>query len=126
VIDQTKVLGTTPARIPLPCSPVELVFRKGRLAQVTRTVRPTPGGVKLKVTLVRQSVLVRVSSTPEGATITLNGKPLGVTPTTVRVPAFESSSLLITKDGYEHATEAVTPKSSGATIRTRLKKLDGS
>jgi len=124
VLDQ-RVLGTTPRKVKLPCGgPVELVFRKGRLAPVARMITPTPQGAKLKVTLARQSFLVKVSSTPEGATITLNGKPLGVTPTTVKLPAFESSALKIAKDGYETDTETVAPKASGSIIRAQLKKLD--
>lgn len=126
VIDQTNVIGTTPKKVTLPCgAPVELMIRKGRLVPATRTVTPAPDGVKLKVTLAKQTFQLKVSSTPAGATIMLNGKPLGITtPTTVKVPAFEASTLTIAKDGYATETETVTPKSNGLAVHTTLKKLD--
>jgi hypothetical protein len=122
VLDQT-VIGTTPQRVTLPCgNPVDLLIRKPRLASVTRTITPTPDGVPLKVALPKRIFLVKVSSTPEGATITLNGKSLGVTPTTVKVPAFESSALNLTKDGYEAETETVAPKDNSGRVHTVLKR----
>ena len=124
VLDQT-VIGTTPQRVTLPCgNPVDLLIRKPHLASVVRTIAPTPEGVPLKVVLPKQLFLVKVSSTPEGATVTLNGKPLGVTPTTIKVPGFEASALNLTKDGYEPETETVAPKASGATVRTVLKRVE--
>jgi hypothetical protein len=125
VIDQTTVIGTTPQTVALPCgAEVELVVRKARLLPVSRTVTPTPAGVKVRVALAKQSFLVKVSSKPEGATIMLNGKPLGVTPTTVKVPAFESSTLMIAKAGYETEAEKIAPKASDTSVRVQLRRLD--
>ena len=125
VIDQTTVIGTTPQTVALPCgAEVELVVRKARLLPVSRTVTPTPAGVKVRVALAKQSFLVKVSSKPEGATIMLNGKPLGVTPTTVKVPAFESSTLIIAKAGYETEAEKIAPKASDTSVRVQLRRLD--
>jgi len=125
VIDQTTVIGTTPQTVSLPCgAEVELMVRKARLLPVTRTVTPTPAGVKIRVALTKQAAVVKVSSTPEGATITLNGKAMGVTPTTIKVPALESSTLIITKTGYETEAEKVSPKSTGATVHIQLHRLD--
>jgi hypothetical protein len=119
------VIGITPQKVPLPCGqPVELLIRKARLAAVTRTITPTPNGPRLKVALARSTFLVKVSSAPPGATITLNGRSLGVTPTTVKVPGFESSVLMIVKDGYATETETVAPKSNGLAVHADLKRLD--
>jgi len=124
VIDDTNVLGTTPQKIELPCGgPTELVIRKSRMVAATRTVTPTPDGVTVKVWLAKLTFLVKVSSTPAGATVTVNGKQLGVTPTTVKVPAFEPSILAIAKDGYVPETEKVTPKTSGVAVHTVLQRL---
>ena len=125
VIDQTNVIGTTPQKITLPCgNPVELTIRKGRLVPAVHTVTPTAEGAKLRVALAKPTFQVKVSSTPAGATITMNGKSLGVTPTMIRIPAFEASALMITKDGYATETETVTPKSNGIAVHSTLKKLD--
>jgi len=125
VIDQTNVIGTTPQKVTLPCgNPVELTIRKGHFVAAVHTVTPTADGTKLKVALAKPTFQVKVSSTPAGATITLNGKSLGVTPTMIKIPAFEASALTITKDGYATETENVTPKSNGVAVHTALKKLD--
>ena len=124
-VAKSRVPGTTPKRIALPCgAPVDLVIRKARLAPVTRTITPTPEPTLVEVSLTRQTFLVKVSSTPSGATITLGGKALGVTPTIVRVPAYEASILSISKDGYELDTERVAPRSNGLAVHTVLKRSD--
>lgn len=125
VLDRTNVIGTTPRKVALPCGDkVELLIRKRRLVPATRSITPTPEGVKLKVALAKQMYLVKVSSTPSGATVTMNGKSLGVTPTTVKLPAFEASTLALSKDGHATATAKVTPRSNGAAVHTALTKLD--
>jgi hypothetical protein len=126
VVDQDHVLGTTPSRVALPCgNPVELVIRKQCLVAATRTVTPTPEGARVQVALPRQMFVVKVSSTPTGATVMLGGKSLGVTPTTVKVPAFEASTLVLSKDGYDNEPEKVAPRGNGTSVHTVLKKSAG-
>ena len=125
VLDQTRVIGTTPQRVALPCGhPVELMVRKPHLVPATHAITPTPEGAGVQFVLVRQTFLVKVSSTPPGATVTLGGKSLGVTPTMVKVPAFESSTLSIARDGYDTETETVSPRGNGTAVHTVLKKAD--
>ena len=120
------VLGTTPAHVPLPCgAPITLAIRKARLVTATRTLTPAPDSPAVRVALVRPTFSVRVSSTPPGATITLNGRSLGVTPTTVRVPAFEASTLTLTKDGYAPEAEQVAPRSNGLSVHAALRRVSG-
>jgi hypothetical protein len=125
IVVEQNVVGTTPMKVELPCGlPVDVVIRKARLVSATRTITPTPDGVPVKITLAKPTFQVKVSSIPAGATITMNGKSIGVTPTLVRVPAFEPSSLTLTKDGYSTETEKVAPKANGVAVHTVLKKLD--
>jgi hypothetical protein len=122
VVDQ-NVVGTTPQKLALPCgAPVELTVRKPRLVPATRTVTPTPDGAVVRVALTKLTFQVKVSSQPAGAAITLNGKSLGVTPTTVKVPAFEASSLVLAKDGYAPETETITPRANGVAVHSQLKR----
>jgi len=124
IVTQSTVIGTTPQKVALPCgAPVELVIRKARLLPITRTITPTPEGAKLKVALAKQTFLIKVNSTPPGATVTLGGRSLGVTPTTVKVPAFELSVLAFSKEGYAIATEKVVPKASGGTVHSVLTRI---
>jgi hypothetical protein len=125
VLDQSSVVGTTPQRVALPCGrPVELLVRKPHLVPATHTLTPTPEGASVQFVLVRQTFLVKVSSTPPGATVTLGGRSLGVTPTMVKVPAFESSTLSIARDGYDTETETIAPKGNGTAVHSVLKKTD--
>ncbi|HEX3479234.1 MAG TPA: PEGA domain-containing protein [Kofleriaceae bacterium] len=125
VLDQASVIGTTPQRVALPCGhPVELLVRKPHLVPSTHTITPTPEGTAVQFVLVRQTFLVKVSSTPPGATVTLGGKSLGVTPTMVKVPAFESSTLSIARDGYETESETVAPRGNGTAVHTVLRKAE--
>jgi hypothetical protein len=125
LLDQASVIGTTPQRVALPCGhPVELLVRKPHMVPVTHTITPTPEGASVQFVLARQTFLVKVSSTPPGAAVTLGTKSLGVTPTMVKVPAFESSTLSIAKDGYETETETVAPRGNGTAVHTVLKKAE--
>ncbi len=105
-------LGVTPASIELPCAvEAKLQFKKAKIATLVRAVMPgtdTSVSVKLAATAVA-AVSLRVTSNPPGATITMAGKVLGITPTTIHLPA-NGASLTLTKDGYSPDTERVTPK----------------
>jgi hypothetical protein len=119
----TNVLGTSPMKVPLPCGEqAKLTLRKARFAPVTRTVTPTENGAKLKVALPKQLFSVKVSSQPAGAAVMLNGKSLGVTPTTVKLPAFEASTLTLNKEGFNSETLRVTPKQNNQAVQAQLKK----
>jgi hypothetical protein len=119
-----NVVGTTPTALTLPCGvDAKLTFKKSRYLAQTRTVTPNPQGTRpVKVGLARATYSVKVSSSPVGATITLDGKVIGVTPTTVKLPAFETSTLKISKPGYAVDTRKVTPKANNLSVHATLKK----
>ncbi len=123
VIDKA-VVGTTPAALTLPCGvEAKLVVRKARFVSQTRAVTPRTGGRSIKVVLAKTTFSVKVSSTPAGASITVGSKSMGFTPTTVKLPSFELTTLKITKDGFAADTQKVTPKSNNQTVHATLKKL---
>ncbi|HEY0191064.1 MAG TPA: PEGA domain-containing protein, partial [Kofleriaceae bacterium] len=122
VLDQA-VLGVTPGKIELPCDrPVNLTIRKAAMVAAVRAVTATHAGAAIRVALARQTFQVKVSSTPAGATVSLDGAELGTTPTTIKLSAFEAASLSIAKDGYATRTEPVTPKANGIAVHAVLKK----
>ncbi|MBL9013141.1 MAG: PEGA domain-containing protein [Myxococcales bacterium] len=123
LLDRT-VLGTTPMTAALPCGvESKLTFKKTRYVSATRTVTPKPeGGKPVRVALARVTFTVKVSSSPAGATILLGARSLGVTPAAVKLPAFETSTLTIKKDGYQPDTQRVTPKTNNLSITSSLKK----
>jgi hypothetical protein len=124
VLDK-DVLGTTPAKIKLPCG-VEsrLTLRKQRFVSVQRAVTPRAEGQKpVRVALAKVTYIVKISSSPPGATILLGTKSLGITPAAVKLPAFETSTLKIQKDGYSPDIQKITPKTNNLSISSALKKL---
>jgi len=124
VVIGKQVVGTTPAALTLPCGDeVKLVVRKTRFVSQSRSVTPKAEGSKLRVSLAKVTFSVKVSSTPPGASITVGSKPMGFTPTTVKLPAFEATTLKIVKDGFTADTQKITPKQNNQTVHATLKKL---
>jgi hypothetical protein len=118
-------LGVTPTTVQLPCGvEAKLELKKARL-QMVRTVTP---GTDTSVTVrllapAAPTVSMRVTSSPPGATITMGGRVLGITPTTIHLPA-GGASLTLTKEGYASSTEHVAPKPNGTnfvTLRRRTR-----
>ena len=124
VIDKA-VAGTTPTSLTLPCAvETKLTLRKTRYVAQSRSVTPKAVGQKpVKIALARVTFSVKVSSTPPGASITVGTKPMGFTPTTVKLPAFELATLKISKDGFTSDTQKVTPKANNLSVHTTLKKI---
>jgi hypothetical protein len=123
VLSGETVIWTTPASLSLPCDvETKLGFRKERYANTTKKFTPSADKPRLKVTLGKSTFSVKVSSTPAGATVTVGGKPVGVTPTTVKLPAFEASTLNIAKDGFATEVQKITPKQNNSTVHATLKR----
>ncbi len=119
-----SVLGTSPGTFPLPCgAEVKVFYRKAGYNGVIRTVTPTPEGTKVRISLLHVPFSVKVSSSPAGAAITANGRAQGVTPTVIKLPAFEAATIVFTKDGYTTDSEKITPKQDRQPLHVTLKKL---
>jgi hypothetical protein len=124
VSDGNAALGTTPATIDLPCgTDTKIWLKKSRYVSVAKVITPTPEGTKLDVIkLGRAMFSVKVTSAPSGATITVGGRSAGVTPSTIKLNAFETTHVTLTKDGFAPETEPVTPKANNATLHVALKR----
>jgi hypothetical protein len=120
-IDNTTKIGTAPGTVQLPCGvEVKLYLRKPGYAGVVKSITPAPGARPLRVVLSRAQFVVKVSSTPAGATISVAGKPVGITPTAVRLNGYEPVSIAITKSGYVTQEQKLTPKQQNAVVHVRL------
>jgi hypothetical protein len=113
-------LGVTPTTLDLPCRvETKLLFKKAKVGSAIRTITPDANTTRLMVRFAAAMISLKVTSTPPGATIMVAGKVLGITPTTVHIPA-TGAALILTKDGY--STETVSAKST-ATVRVTLKRV---
>jgi hypothetical protein len=124
VLDDNTIVGTTPATVEVPCG-VESKFtlKKARYTPTTKSVTATGENTKVDaVKLGRAQFLVKVTSAPSGASIAVGGRPMGVTPTTIKLPAYETSRITLTKDGFATETEPFLPKVNGAPLHVILKK----
>jgi hypothetical protein len=123
-IDNGSAIAHTPDTIEVPCGKrVKLVFRQSGMLAAARYVIGTSAAVDVpRVNMVHLPFTVKISSTPANASITLNGKIVGVTPTALQLPAFATSTLLFSKDGYEPDTEAVTVRTQNYSFHATLKK----
>lgn len=117
-------VGKTPTELTLPCGvETKLSLRRARYVNANVTVKPSAEKPRpVKVALAHVTMTVKVSSTPAGATITVGAKSMGVTPTTVKLPAFEASTLKISKPGFSVETHKVTPKQNNVSVHAVLKK----
>jgi len=120
--ERSKILGKTPTKLELPCEEVKLFIRKRGFVGEKRAVTPTADVAKLEVAFQKNLLVVKVSSTPAGATIQMGNKNLGTTPGTIKLPAFEPSTITISKDGYQVESRKVVPKANNSTVHASLTK----
>lgn len=121
---EKQKLGVAPRTIELPCgTETKLTLKKRSLPTTPRLITPVAGKAnKLVVKLAKTVFSVKVTSTPSGATITMGKKSLGVTPTTIKLPAYESSPLTLKKPGFAPDTQRVNPKQNNTSHHVTLKK----
>lgn len=120
--DESK--GTTPGELELPCgAETKLMLKKARFATAARSVTPSADKPnKVVVRLGRTMYRLKVTSSPAGATIKADGRSMGVTPATIRLPAYETTAIVLSKPGYATDSKKVTPKSNNASHHFSLKK----
>jgi hypothetical protein len=120
-IDKT-VLGTSPATIQLPCGvESKLTIRKAKYGSVQKSFTATAEANKLSVKIAAPVFSLKVTSVPAGATITIAGKTVGITPTTIKVAAFSQTMITVTKAGFQPDTEKIAPRQSNVTHHVVLK-----
>jgi hypothetical protein len=116
--------GTTPADIELPCGKtVTVTVRKAKFDTADREITPrAEKPTKVVIKLPKPSGMVKVTSSPMGATITVGGKSMGVTPAKIRLPAGEPASIVLSKPGFVSDTTKLTPKGASPAHHATLKK----
>jgi hypothetical protein len=120
-----KVAGATPKTIALPCAATTATFKRARYQPKDVAFTPTTDGVTVTAKLERPSFTVKISSTPAGATVTIDGKVVGKTPVTTKQTGFENTTVTFKKDGYATATAKLYAKANGASVKATLKKGGG-
>ncbi|CAN5662329.1 hypothetical protein BH11MYX1_BH11MYX1_29710 [soil metagenome] len=123
MLDNVTVLGTAPATIPMPCGVAQKIsVRKAKYGSATRTFTASVTETKLTIRIAAPMLQIKVTSVPAGATITVGGKVIGITPTTVRVLGGGATSITLSKDGFAPDTQKIAPRQNNATHHVVLKR----
>ncbi len=119
------VLGKTPlAQAVVPCGPAEVTLERERYDSVKRKVEVAPGVVlQLDAKLQRPAARLTVTSSPAGATVMLNGRPVGKTPRALAVSRFESVKVDIRLPGHRSWHTNVYLKDPQNTLDAKLDAL---
>jgi hypothetical protein len=116
-----QVLGSTPARIELPCGAQEIEVRRSRYMDAQRRVRLRPGKPdRVDVHLERPDHKLRIVSAPLGATVTVNGKPAGTTPLVMTVKGYQQIRVRIERTGFEPWTRKLYAREPQTKVTAKL------
>ncbi len=117
-----KRVGETPLLAELPCGPHRLQLSHPRYQDTTRELDLTPGARgELSLRLSRPTFVLRIVSTPKGATVMIDGSKAGVTPLRTPIRGFERASVVVKKSGYASHRTNIYVKSDEHVVRVRLR-----
>lgn len=110
-----ETLGTTPATVPVTAgtADLELHLEGHRTWRQSLTVRAGERRELPPIRLQAVDALLRVSSTPPGAAVTIDGRFRGTTPLEVEIGAARAHAVAIARPGYETATRSITVERRG-------------
>jgi hypothetical protein len=106
-----ELVGPSPLTIDGPCTKRRIDLGHARYQNTTRWVTPTAGKPEsLDVTLPRPTHSVTVVTQPTGATVSIDGKRAGTSPTIVQIMGFTSMSITVDKPGFQSVTQRIYSK----------------
>src|SRR5262249_18064931 len=114
-------VGVSPMALDGPCTARRLEISHPRYAPTTRVVTPVldkPESVD--VTLVRPTHPPTIVPTPPGATISIEGRRAGTSPTVVQILGFNGVKVTIEKPGYKTIVQRVYSKVPQDRINVRM------
>jgi hypothetical protein len=114
-------LGDTPLRVVLPCGEHALELRRPRYADLAKTIDLERGKLDtLDLQMARPEHRLRITSTPGGAEVKVNGRPAGTTPATVTVSGFETARIEVSLAGYKSWSTRLYVRHSTASVSAKL------
>jgi len=121
-LDDTK-LGPSPITVAATCDKHKLDISHARYQPTTKLVTLTEGKPEsVEVTLSRPTHIVTVTSNPPGATIFIDGRRAGTTPTKLSVLGFVQVKLELKKTGFQPAQAKLYSRVSPDQVAVRLTK----
>ncbi|HSK00625.1 MAG TPA: PEGA domain-containing protein, partial [Kofleriaceae bacterium] len=124
-VDGARV-GVSPLALDGPCARRRIDIVHPRYAPVTRYVTPVLDQPEsLEVTLVRPTHKLTVVTNPPGATISIEGRRAGTSPTVVQIMGFYGVKVTIEKPGYKTVTQRVYSKVKQDRLTVRMLETFG-
>ncbi len=122
VLVDGRVSGRTPLRTKVACGRHSVRFEMEGYQAATRTINARRGDTeKVTADLSRPRTVLRVESSPSGATVLVNGSSVGFTPLTTTIPGFVSTTVTLSKPGYKSFSKQLSPTSTSAKVAATLK-----
>jgi hypothetical protein len=117
-------LGVTPLEdVEVACAGT-LTLDHPRYARVVKALQLEPGAAsEVTERLVRPPGSLVIQSTPSGALVTVNGRPSGKTPLTVKVAAFEQAEVAISMAGFKPWSQRAYPNARPTTVTAALVEI---
>ncbi len=119
-------IGVSPMVLDGPCERRRLDISHPRYAAVTRFVTPVLDKPEsIEVTLVRPTHSLTIVTTPPGATISIEGRRAGTSPTVVQIMGFYGVKVTISKPGFKTITQRVYSKVKQDRLTVRMLETFG-
>ncbi|HUS28264.1 MAG TPA: PEGA domain-containing protein [Kofleriaceae bacterium] len=118
-----KELAPSPLTIATSCEKHKIGIAHARYQSATKMitlVEGTPGAID--VSLNRPTHAVSITSLPQGATIFIDGRRAGTTPTVVNVVGFQRLKIEVKKTGFVAQSVSLYSKLAQDKVSVRLKK----
>jgi len=116
-------MGPSPITIATECGKRRIEVKHARYQSATKFAtldESKPGS--LDVTLIRPTHAVSITSQPSGATVFIDGRRAGTTPTVINVMGFVKLNLEIKKAGFQTTVTKLYSKSAQDKVRIKLAK----
>jgi hypothetical protein len=116
-------IGPSPITVAATCDKHKLDISHARYQSTSRFVSLVEGKPEtVEVTLSRPTHIVTVTSTPPGATIFIDGRSAGTTPTKLSVLGFTTLKLEFKKTGYQPTSTKLYSKVAHDKVAVKLTK----
>ena len=118
-----KSVGPSPLTVGTSCAQHKIEIAHARYQATAKVVTLKEGKTEsLDVTLQRPTHTVTVTSNPSGATIFIDGRSAGTTPTKLNVLGFVTIKLEIKKTGYQPANTKLYSRYAQDNVAVKLTK----
>ena len=118
-----RLTGQTPLSLFTSCRKHRVTVSMSRFQSETRWVRPSKRNPsELSLELNRRTHMLLISTQPGAALVYVDGRPAGVSPTSVRVPGYQSINVKLVKPGYAVVSRKLTIRKERYKLSARLLK----